>query len=589
MFSMKILLTAHQFFPDYFAGTEVLTFSVAKELIRRGHQVFVFTGYPARPPLPYPWQRFDHYVFEGIEVYRFFHSFTRTEDQRAILELEYDNHQAAGFFDHLLETVHPDIVHFFHLSRLGTSLVDVARQKSIPAYFTPTDFWAICPTSQLLLGNGDLCSGPSAGGGKCIKHVATAAKWRREVELLIKFLPNRVVDWIAAVTRLPIKSPIPLRQEIAALSRRASFNVNRLNALSAIFSPTQLMTDVLTRNGVDARLIVQSAYGLNISGFDEVRREYDPAKPLTFGFIGTLAPHKGCHVLIEAFRRLNRKGVRLHIYGDLEHFSEYVAKLKALAGDCEDIAFLGTFPNAEIAGVFAGIDALVVPSLWYENAPLVVYSGLAAKCPVIASNFPGMSEVVLNEHNGLTFEPGNIEALAQCLLRLSTTPSLLKQLSEQCQKPKSIAAYVDELIGMYTQTDRQPLHQLPPRTPIPSYQPEGPYGFIVGWAAIASTEPRSVGLISEGHEIARTTYLQPRLDARTRVKYSGRFVRGNKYGFVMPFSEPVTSATAVLVLEDRHGYFHQIPFTRLTVGKPVEIDSELLVCIDEVEFASVAA
>ncbi len=43
---MKILLTAHQFLPEFSSGTEVLTYEVATELIRLGHEVRVLTGWP---------------------------------------------------------------------------------------------------------------------------------------------------------------------------------------------------------------------------------------------------------------------------------------------------------------------------------------------------------------------------------------------------------------------------------------------------------------------------------------------------------------------------------------------------------------
>ena len=49
--SKKILLTVHQFFPQYAAGTEVLTYSVARELMKRGHIVHVLTGHPGRADL----------------------------------------------------------------------------------------------------------------------------------------------------------------------------------------------------------------------------------------------------------------------------------------------------------------------------------------------------------------------------------------------------------------------------------------------------------------------------------------------------------------------------------------------------------
>ena len=142
---MKILLTVHQFFPDYFAGTEVLTLSVAKNFLQRGHEVSVYTGYPAKEILSDD-ARFDMYEIEGVRVYRFHHGLAPMGGQRVLSEMEYDNRLSAGYFLKLLDETAPDVVHFFHFSRLSAALIDVARHKQIPAYYTPTDFWSVCPT-----------------------------------------------------------------------------------------------------------------------------------------------------------------------------------------------------------------------------------------------------------------------------------------------------------------------------------------------------------------------------------------------------------------------------------------------------------
>lgn len=585
MCELKILLTVHQFFPEYFSGTEVLTFSVAKELMRHGHEVIVFTGFPANQLVP-DWKRFDTYELDGIEVHRFHHAFVPMGEQHVLSVIEYANHLAAGYFAHLLETIQPDVVHFFHFSRLGAALVDVVRQKKIAAYYTPTDFWAICPTSQLLLGDGNVCQGPTRHGGNCIKHVATLTRWRHHAAVL-KYLPDRAVDGVAVIAKSSIRAQVPFRQDIAALSRRASYNVARLNALHGIFSPTQLMTDMLVGNGVDSRLIVQSAYGLDISGFESVRRQFDSAKPLTIGYIGTLAPHKGCQVLIEAFLKLNESGAKLKIYGNLGDFPDYVAKLKELAGSCETIEFLGTFPNAHIADVFLGIDVLVVPSLWYENTPLVVFSALAAKCPVIASNFPGMSEVVRDGWNGLTFEPGNAVALMRCLLRLLQAPGLLEELSDHCQKPKSITAYVDELLGLYGQPERRPLLDIPQPEVIEAYRPGRQHGYVSGWVVVALEEPRSISVKSGGRKIAETTRMQPRQDVSDGLKGSGNPCYGINFGFAMTLSEPA-QADAAMQIVDRHGVTHDVPFGDLAIGQSVHRPPNILIGIDVIEFEHIA-
>jgi glycosyltransferase involved in cell wall biosynthesis len=579
---LRILLTVHQFFPDYSSGTEVLTLSVAKELCRLGHKVFVFTGYPAKQMLP-DQKRFDSYMTNGIEVHRFHHAFTSMGEQHTLSELEYDNHLATGFFAHLLDTIVPDIVHFFHFSRLGASLVDVVRQKGIPAYYTPTDFWSVCVTSQLLLGDGNVCLGPTGHGGNCIKHVAALTHWRSHAKL-VKHFPDFVVDRIAVTAKSGIRSQFPFRHDIAALSRRLPFNVSRLNALHGIVSPTNLMTEILTRNGVDKRLIVQSAFGLDISGFDNMQRDFCSGKPLTIGYIGTLAPHKGCHVLIEAFLRIKINGPRLKIYGKLTDFPDYVANLKVLSAGREEIEFLGTFPNDQIANIFAEIDVLVVPSTWYENTPLVVYSALAAKCPVIASNYPGMSEVVRDGWNGLTFEPGNSEALMQCLLRLLRTPKLLIDLSTNCQMPKSIFSYVDELLGLYNDKTRQPYHSAPQRHFIDSFRPSQQYGHVSGWALIDGGAPKAIYLLSEGKKVASTSRFHPRPDVLLGFQDSGQSIVGVNFGFVINVSEHISSM-AVLVAEGHHGDIYEIPFKNLSVGKVVNAAKNVVVAIDEFSLA----
>jgi glycosyltransferase involved in cell wall biosynthesis len=156
-------------------------------------------------------------------------------------------------------------------------------------------------------------------------------------------------------------------------------------------------------------------------------------------------------VLINAFKQLNLPDVRLKIYGSFDHYPDYVASLKTLVVDCDAIEFCGTFPNQQIAQVLSELDALVVPSIWYENTPLVVYSALAARCPVVASNFSGMSEVVRHEENGLLFTAGDAQHLAEALRSLATTADLLPRLSANCQPPKSTVQYVDEIEAVYQQ------------------------------------------------------------------------------------------------------------------------------------------
>lgn len=444
---LKILLTVHQFFPHYASGTEILTRSVARELMVRGHEVHVFTGFPSDQVLGDE-ARFDEYDFEGIRVYRFHHAYMPMAGQTSNIELSYDNHLAAGYFKKILANFKPDVVHFFHLNRLGTGLIEHAVQAGVPAFMTPTDFWAICPTAQLVLCNGRLCSGPSAHAGNCVKHFAQSTQ-KGLTGTLAKWLPTPLADVLARLTQAGVIARYPHHEEVKAISSRLRINVARLNQLSKIVAPNHFMQELLVRHGVAPARIVHSAFGIDVTGVGANVPRLAPRQPFRVGFIGTLAQHKGCHVLIQAFQALPPGRAVLKIYGSTQDFPDYASDLKRRADHHQAIEFCGVFPNSEIAEVLAELDVLVVPSLWFENTPLVLYSAQAARCPVLASDFPGIAAVIRNEVNGLLFEAGNVAALAQQLSRLMTEHGLAQRLSAHSQRPKSTASYVDELLGIW--------------------------------------------------------------------------------------------------------------------------------------------
>lgn len=450
---MKILLTVHQFFPEFASGTEVLTRSVARDLIRRGHVVWIFSGYPADESLADA-DRFDEYDYEQIHVHRFRHAYTAMGGQQSLISLDYDNHLAAQHFARIIEAYKPDVIHFFHLNRLGTGLIEQAVKAAVPATFTPTDFWTVCPTAQLVLSDGRLCAGPSTFAGNCVKHFAETMD-KSIAASAIKRLPTSVIDTVVQLTLAKVMPLYPKRHEVFAMGQRLSTNVHRLNLLQKIFSPNPFMTELLVRYGVRADRIFESSYGIDQAASPlhlSAPRHSTAGRPVQIGFVGTLAPHKGCHVLIEAFKAcIADKEVRaeLKIYGSPKHFPDYTQQLMRLAADQPAIAFCGVFPNSEIAEVMEGIDILVVPSLWFENTPLVVYSAQAAGRPVIASNLPGISIVITHDVNGLLFETGNVDDLAGQLCRAIADPGLIARLGAACTPPKSTAEYVDELVAVW--------------------------------------------------------------------------------------------------------------------------------------------
>jgi len=443
---MKILLVVHLFLPDYFSGTEILTLHTALELKSRGHEVQVLTGFPSTVALSDA-ERFDRYVHEGISVTRFNHAHTTMGGQHNVAEQEYDNHLAAGEFTALLDEFHPDLVHFFHLMRISASVVDICRQRSLPMVLTPTDFWFVCPTSQLRLPDGTMCPGPDAFGANCVRHLASL-KMRGFAASVLDHLPDPMLSGVvrlASHTSLRNLQPFNL---VAALSQRQAFLKDRLNCIDRVLVPTRSMQQVLQQHGLDPTHVRFCSYGVRVP--HQPTREPRASGPLRLGVIG-IGEHKGAHVVIEAMRKLPQADLVCKIYGRPSDFPDYARRLEILASGDHRVEFCGSFPNDQIGLILSRLDILLVPSLWFENAPLVIYSAQAAWVPVVASDVTGVAELITDGDNGRLFPPGDVDRLAEIIAGLAQDRDQIARYSERARMPKTIASYTDELLAVYAE------------------------------------------------------------------------------------------------------------------------------------------
>ncbi len=444
---MKIVLTTHQFLPEYSSGTELIVYNTAKELQRRGHNVTIVTAKPADPAQP-PAQLVDQYGFDGLPVHRFWHTYEVGEGQKNIFQSEYNHRKFYGWFRKFLADERPDLVHFIHLSRLSASAIDACVQTKIPRIFTATDFWAICPFSQLRLPDGSMCGGPKPGATNCIRHLmdtsqppAEAEKLREKSDFALRVRVKLTQwgrykeDWFSQYWRV--------------IADRPAFIRKRLDQMDRVIVPSTTMQKLLVENGVAAKKVVRLPYGVRV---EQIQRSTGKGMQpkLRIVFIGQVFEHKGCHVLVDAVRSLPpAMTVRLRIYGDLTQSPDYVADVRARAGDDPRIELMGRFPNAQVSEILGDSDVLVCPSLWYENTPLVIYEAMAAGVPVLASNLGGTAEAVKPEVNGLLFQNGNVQDLATALRRLAEDRALVGQLAEKTERPLTVAEHVAALEQIY--------------------------------------------------------------------------------------------------------------------------------------------
>ncbi|MBZ0258814.1 glycosyltransferase, partial [bacterium] len=221
----------------------------------------------------------------------------------------------------------------------------------------------------------------------------------------------------------------------AKVEARRSKTIELFDMVDLFVSPSPFLRKTFIEYGMPEDKIVFSDYGIADLGYTPTSKPKQ--KPLCFTYVGTLVEHKGVHVLIEAFNQLPHGGALLNVYGSMDEFTGYVKRIQDLVAH-PGIRLKGRAENQNIPNILAESDALIVPSIWFENSPITIHEAFLARVPVITSNFGGMADLVQDGVNGLLFEVGNATALAKCLKRCLDDSELLNRLKPDPASVKSL-------------------------------------------------------------------------------------------------------------------------------------------------------
>ena len=162
-------------------------------------------------------------------------------------------------------------------------------------------------------------------------------------------------------------------------------------------------------------------------------------------------------MLLRAFRDLKMENAVLSVFGDFAPYYEhenYEKEIRELA-DAPRIHLRGRYDNDRVAEVFAEIDALIVPSIWYENSPLAIHEAFLSRTPVITSDAGGMAELVEHEKSGLLFEMGDSVSLREAMARVAEEGGLLERLRKGIPRVKTIQEDAEEMMRRYRRFVRE--------------------------------------------------------------------------------------------------------------------------------------
>lgn len=430
---MKIVLPVHHFLPGYTAGAELYTLGLARWLRDHGHTVEV-VGIES---LDYESQvsalNVTRDQFESFTVWRVGVKSTPSD----WWPYNYDNPQFGQWFTDYLCQARPDLVHFQAGYLIGAAPLNASAAARIPTVLTLHDYWFLCPRITLQRGDGSLC--------ESIPDDPAGCEWCMKLQGRRYRFADQITNGLAG----GVATRFGLQEGRRRFGHRRSTLLAALAVPDIIIAPSRYLADRFARYLAPKSPYI-SRYGLDLTRFRESTRR-SVGQKLRVGFTGQIARHKGVHLLVEAFRKLNagNREIELHLYGGLEADPLYVEQLRQLAGGDPRIHFHGRFENRLIPSILAELDIHVVPSMWYENSPIAILEAQAAGNPVITAALGGMAEMVRHDVDGLLFKPADAADLARQLQRLIDEPELLPRLRAGVEPPRSLEDEMGHLMEIY--------------------------------------------------------------------------------------------------------------------------------------------
>jgi len=320
---------------------------------------------------------------------------------------------AAHRIRRLISATRPHIAHAHNIyHHLSPSVLVELRRQQVPVVMTLHDLKLVCPAYKM--------------------HTQGAVCERCRGGALRNVVKNRCIK-----NSLAMSAFVWLESTI-----HRALNLY-MGTVTKFVVPSRFFLAKFAEWGVDTRNFVHIPNFIDVDAFD-ARSEYGEE----FVYFGRLSSEKGIATLIKAALQAR---VRLRIVGTGPEEGE-LRRLAAQLG--ADVEFTGYLAGQALQDVIASARAVVIPSEWYENAPLSVMEASALARPIIGANIGGIPELIREGESGFGFASGSVDALARILAQVARMPvaALSKMGSagrDWMRAEFSPAAYQSRMLKLY--------------------------------------------------------------------------------------------------------------------------------------------
>lgn len=410
---MKILHLLGWYFPDSVGGTEVYVEALCRRLRAAGHDVRI----AAPDSHGAARQSYEH---DGVPVLRYAISNQPTRDEayhRVVV-------RGGERLHRWLADERPDILHI-HSFTTGVGLPEIRAAHRLGIRVIVTchlpGFGFMCRTGELMQWGRVPCDGV-VELHKCASCNLTRLGLSQSLARLSGAVPLEVS---AFVRRLPGRAGTTLGM-VASVDEYRRMQRELFDLVERFVVLNETGRQMLLANGSPAAKLSLNRLGLSQSISHKAPPEAEPTRrPVRFGFVGRMHPSKGLTQLVRAAVSLPSDcQFSLDIRGPAaDSFSRrYADELRAEAGGDSRVTFSGPVPSREVPGLLARLDALVIPSMWFENGPTIALESMAVGTPIVASRVGNLPEIIEDRVSGRLVPAGDVSALAAAISSIVDDP-----------------------------------------------------------------------------------------------------------------------------------------------------------------------
>jgi glycosyltransferase involved in cell wall biosynthesis len=439
---MKIVHLLGWYFPDSVGGTEIYVEGLCRRLRASGCDVLVAAP-DVRRTQP---ERYDH---DGVGVFRYPIAPAPTRDEA----MHRTPVRGAERLHRFLADEQPAVLHLHSFTTgAGLSEIKAAAQLGIRVVVTChlPGFGYMCRSGELMQWGSEPCDG-YVTPRKCASCNLTRLGMPRAASQVVGALP---VPLSRAVAHLPGRVGTTLGMA-ASVDEYQALQREMFALVEAFVVLNETGRRMLVSNGAPASKLLLNRLGVSSSSMP--RKPSPQAKPtsapVAFGYLGRLHPTKGLVPLMQAVRKIPRSvaftiDVRGPIVDDASR--QFADELRAIAGDDPRVAIGPGIPSADVPARLAALDALLCPSIWFENGPTVALEAMAVGTPVIGSRIGNLAETIGDGVDGCLVPPGDVEAWANALTAAAASPAhTIDRWRAQLPPPRTMDEIATDYMALY--------------------------------------------------------------------------------------------------------------------------------------------